>query len=86
MHHQLNGPEFEHAPGDSEGQGRQAFCSTWGLKELDKTEQLNNKSRKGVNAETREEQRRNNSADLGQEPAPSSRDTQSNTFELFCRN
>ena len=46
----------------------------------------NNKSRKGVNVETREEQRRNNSADLGQEPASSSRDTQSNTFEFFCRN
>ena len=41
-HHQLNGHEFEQAPGDGEGQGSLAFCSPWGHKELDTTEQLNN--------------------------------------------
>ena len=29
-HHQLNGHEFEQAPGDSEGQGSLACCSPWG--------------------------------------------------------
>ena len=37
-HHQLNGHEFEQAPGDGEGQGRQPCCSPWGSKELDTTE------------------------------------------------
>ena len=41
-HHQLNGHEFEQAPGDGEGQGSQACCSPWGHKESDTTEQLNN--------------------------------------------
>ena len=46
-HHQLNGHEFEQTPGDSEGQGSLVCCSPWGCKELDMTEQLNNKSQKG---------------------------------------
>ena len=29
-HHQLNGHEFEKAPGDSEGQGSLVCCSPWG--------------------------------------------------------
>ena len=41
-HHQLNGHEFEQAPGDGEGQGSLAYCSSWGRKDLDTTEQLNN--------------------------------------------
>ena len=32
-HHQLSGHEFEQAPGDSEGQGRLAYCSPWGHKD-----------------------------------------------------
>ena len=40
-HHQLNGHEFEQAPGDGEGQGSLVCCSPWGRKELDTTEQLN---------------------------------------------
>ena len=36
-HHWLNGCEFEQAPGDSEGQGSLACCSSWGCKELDMT-------------------------------------------------
>ena len=40
--HQLNGHEFEQAPGDGEGQGSLAFCSPWGREESDMTEQLNN--------------------------------------------
>ena len=39
-HHQLNGHEFEQAPGDGEGQGSLACCSPWGRKELDTTERL----------------------------------------------
>ena len=37
-HHRLDGHEFEQAPGDGKGEGRLAFCSPWGLKELDRTE------------------------------------------------
>ena len=37
-HHRYNGHEFEQTP----GQGNLAFCSSWGHKELDTTEQLNN--------------------------------------------
>ena len=41
-HHQLNGhDEFEQTPGDGEGQGSLAYCSPWGHKESDMTEQLN---------------------------------------------
>ena len=40
QHHQLNGCEFEQAPGD-EGEESQVCCSPWGCKELD-TERLNN--------------------------------------------
>ena len=42
-HHQLNGHEFEQALGDGEGQGTLGCCSPWVCKELDMTEQLNNK-------------------------------------------
>ena len=41
-HHQLDGCEFEHALGDGGGQGSLVYCSAWGHKELDATEQLNN--------------------------------------------
>ena len=43
-HHQLNGHEFEQAPGDSEGQGSLACCSPWGCRESEMTEQLKNNS------------------------------------------
>ena len=43
-YHRLNGHEFEQTPGDGEGQGL-TCCSPWGRKELDTTEQLNNKMR-----------------------------------------
>ena len=43
-HHQLNGYEFEQAPGDGEGQGSLECCSPWGRKESDTTELLNNKT------------------------------------------
>ena len=35
--HRLNGREFEQTPGDSEGQGSLAYCSSWGHKQLDMT-------------------------------------------------
>ena len=41
-HHPLNGHEFEQTPGDSKGQGSLVCWSSWGRKELDMTEQLNN--------------------------------------------
>ena len=40
-HHQLNGHEFEQAPGVGDGQGIRACCNPWGNKESDTTEQLN---------------------------------------------
>ena len=40
-YHQLNGHEFELAPGDGKGQGILVCYSPWGCKELDTTEQLN---------------------------------------------
>ena len=36
-HNQLNGHDFEQAPGDSEGPGSLVCCSPWGGEELDKT-------------------------------------------------
>ena len=41
-HHQLNGHEFEQAPGVGEGQGSLVCYSPWDLKESDMTERLNN--------------------------------------------
>ena len=40
--HQLNGHAFEQTPGDSEGQGSLVCYSSWGHKESDMTEGLNN--------------------------------------------
>ena len=40
-HHCLDGHEFEQASEADYGQGSLAYCSPWGLKELDTTEQLN---------------------------------------------
>ena len=40
-HPGLDGHEFEQAPGVGDGQGSLAYCSPWGHKELDTTEQLN---------------------------------------------
>ena len=42
---QLNGHEFEQAPGDGKGQRSLACCSPWGHKELGTTKQLNNKNK-----------------------------------------
>ena len=41
-YHQLNGHEFERAPGDGEGQGSLVCCSPWGCKQSNTTELLNN--------------------------------------------
>ena len=40
-YHQLNGHEFEQAPGVGNGQGSLVCCSPWDHKELDTTELLN---------------------------------------------
>ena len=39
-HHQLDGHEFEQAPGVGDGQGSLVCYSPWGRKESDVTEQL----------------------------------------------
>jgi len=39
-HHQLDGNEFEQAPGIGDGQGSLVCCSPWGCKESDMTERL----------------------------------------------
>ena len=39
-YHRLNGHEFKQAPGVCDGQGGLAFCSPWGHRESDTTEQL----------------------------------------------
>ena len=39
--HQLNGLEFEQAPGYGDGQGSLACYSPWGRKKSDTTEQMN---------------------------------------------
>ena len=39
--HQLDGHEFEQAPGVGDGKGSLACCSSQSCKELDTTEQLN---------------------------------------------
>ena len=41
-HHGLDEHAFEQIPGDGEVQGSLVCCSSWGCKESDKTEQLNN--------------------------------------------
>ena len=40
-YHRFDGREFEQTPGDGEGQGSLACCSTWGRKELNTIDQLN---------------------------------------------
>ena len=40
QHHQLNGYEFEEAPGVGGGQAGLACCDSWGRKESDTTERL----------------------------------------------
>ena len=43
-HHHLNGHELEEAHRDGEGQRGLPYCNTWGCKESDVTERLNNNS------------------------------------------
>ena len=53
-HHRLNGSEFEQAPEDDEGQGSLVCCSpwshkeSWGHKELDTIELLNNNNNSDI--------------------------------------
>ena len=41
-YHQLNGHEFEQTLRHTEGPGSRVYCSPWGCKEPDMTEQVNN--------------------------------------------
>ena len=41
-HHQVDGHEFEQTLGVCDGEGGLVCCGSWGHKELDTTEQLNN--------------------------------------------
>ena len=61
-HHQLDGHEFEQAPGDGEGQESLVCCSPRGHKDLDTTEQLNNPGGSEVKASAC------NAGDLGSIP------------------
>ena len=40
-HHQLNGHEFEQAPGFGDGQGAELSCGSWSHEESHTTELLN---------------------------------------------
>ena len=40
-HHQLDGCQFEQAPGVGDGQGDLVCCDSWGRKESEMTEQPN---------------------------------------------
>ena len=40
-HQRLNGHEFEQAPGDGEGQRSLACCGSWGRRDSDTAERLN---------------------------------------------
>ena len=42
-YHQLKRRDFKQTLGDSEGQGSLVCCSSWGCKESDGTERLNNR-------------------------------------------
>ena len=48
-HHQLNGHEFEQAPGVGDGQGSPVCCSSWGCRESDRTQQLKNNKGRAAN-------------------------------------
>ena len=45
LHHQFNRHEFEQALGDGEGQGSLAYRSSWGCKESEMTERLDNNNK-----------------------------------------
>ena len=45
----LDGHEFQQTLGDSEGKGSLVRYSSWGCKELDTTEQLNNNNKNNFN-------------------------------------
>ena len=45
-HHRLNGHEFGWTPGVGDGQGGLMCCSSWGRKESDTTERLDNNNSK----------------------------------------
>ena len=40
-HHQLDGHEFQQAPGVGDGQGILTYCNPWGGKDSETTERLN---------------------------------------------
>ena len=52
-HHQLDGREFEQAPGVGYGQGSLVCCSSWDCKELDTAEWLNSTERYGIQKRSR---------------------------------
>ena len=53
-HHQLNGHEFGQTLRDSKRQGNPACCSSWGFKESDMTEQMNNNNKVTIIMEQRQ--------------------------------
>ena len=59
-HHQLNGHEFEQAPGVGDGQGGLACYSLWGRKQSDTTEPLNRTELKYDPKSKRQREKTNN--------------------------
>ena len=51
-HHGLTEHVFEQTPGGGEGQGSLAYCSPWGHKELDMTEQQQNAYINNIDSDT----------------------------------
>ena len=49
MEHQLDGNEFEQAPGVGDGQGSLACCGPWDRNEWDTTEILNKNNNININ-------------------------------------
>ena len=82
-HDRLNGQEFEQILGDSHRQGSLACCGSWGCKESDTTERLNNRGWYGYTAKhntpfrkvsaTREAQKYQRKMEVSKTPASTGR-------------
>ena len=66
-HHQLNGHEFEQAPGIGDGQGSLTCCSPWGHKESDTTKRLNWTDWTDGSSQSNEARQRSKSIHIGKE-------------------
>ena len=85
-HHQLDGHEFEQALEDGEGLGSLVCCSLWGCKDLDMTERLNKRQRKGFSCGSVVKKLPANARDLGLIPEleRSSEEGNGSPFQYSC--